>query len=342
LSTLVVTLAGGGVAAGLAGTGSAPEEVQVTRRDASTPVAVGDAGHLYQVVRTCEAGWCRDHFAVSADRGAHWKLQPAPGSADTAGREILVAVNTTVVVAAHQGSPANTTTHWVTTDAGLTWRRATVESRQMTGSDRILFIDGSQVVAVAPGTGRVGAAPAAVPLKQGRPFEAGGAWGVVGFTGEHAAPQSNQAAVVGTGLSIAWSMGGSPDWELQPMPRDDGFLDVTSANGVEVYALYATDGGVEVFASRNGGRTWTRGAMVRDEHPFGRLLATRDGTLWLSTSGGVVSSTDRGSTFHGSGFADTGVLAFATAIDLYVASIPGPSPRTWVSENGRDWVEAPS
>ncbi|GAA1860023.1 WD40/YVTN/BNR-like repeat-containing protein [Asanoa iriomotensis] len=328
LATVAVTLASGGVAVGLAGgTASTPDETQVTRRVALTPVAVGDAARFYQLVQSCDTVVCHDRFGVSSDRGARWTLRDAPGPAD-ASREILLAVNLTVVVAARQGSE---TTHWVTTDGGQTWRPATAEDRELGVNDRIMFVDGSRVVSVAAGTGRVGVAPGEAPLKEARPFEAGSAWGLVGFTGNR------------TGLSIAWSVPGARPWEVLPLPRDDGFMDVTTANGTDVYALYQGEGGIQVYASRDGGRTWTPGAVVPDPHGSGPMLATRTGLLWLATTTAVLSSTDGGRTFQPHPrFVAAGALTFDVATDLYVASTKGVNPRVWVSEDGRTWAETPS
>ncbi|MEV0716342.1 hypothetical protein [Asanoa sp. NPDC050611] len=331
LATCAVALAGGGVAAGLAGgTASAPEET-LTRRHALTAVSVGDVGHLYQLVQTCEAGRCRERFAVSGDRGARWTLREPPGRADPRTREILVAVNMTVVVVGREGG---STTHWVTTDAGRTWRAGAVENRPLTDRDRIAYVDGSRVVTVSMGLGRMGATPTPVPLHRARPFyQQGGTWGLFGY--------AEEGPVEGRELSIAWGAAGSRDWEVQPLPADAGLLDLASPDGVDVYALYgARDGALQMWVSRDGGREWARGALVPGGYAAGTLLATRDGTLWLSNPDGVLRSDDRGQTFTAAGFG-SGVVTFDAAVDLYTASTSGPFPRVWVSVDGRSWAEAP-
>ncbi|GIF67747.1 hypothetical protein Ais01nite_57820 [Asanoa ishikariensis] len=325
LSALVVAVAGGGVAASLSvGTASRPDGSY--RGSATSRVVAGDIWHLYQLTETCDTGGCRFHFAVSADRGVTWSLRPPPGP-DTAYRQILSATNTTVVVAADS-------TRWVTVDAGRTWREGTLENRTTTQTDQFAYVDGAQVVLVRPGTGGLASVAAPQPLRQARSFEGGGALWMVGF--------ARARGIRSVDLSTAVSGDFGRSWEVRRLPRDFGFLDFSSANGVDLYALYGVDHAFKVFASRNGGATWSATASIPVSFGGGGLLATRSGVLWLSTPDGLLRSTDGGRSFDRRGFPDIGPVGFDTSIDgMYVASTMGAYSRTWVSEDGQGWVETP-
>ncbi|GIF72359.1 sialidase family protein [Asanoa siamensis] len=344
LVALAVAAGGGGLAVGLAGGGdTAPPDGAGWGGHPLDAPAVGDRDRLYQLTRTCEPGRCTDHVAVSDDLGTSWSRRAAPGPADTQHRRILLATGSTAVVAAY-GPEGAEATYWTTADAGVTWRQAGASAGAPDASDLPVFAEDSRVVALSPTTGRLAAAPAPLPLVHAAfPIYDGGGWWFFGATGDETVPGSDPPATRPTRLALAVSRDAGRSWDVRALPGDDGLVDVTTADGVLVYALYAAQRGVQVYASHDGGVTWSAGAVVPVEDPQGGdLLATRGGTLWLSTTAGVVRSADQGRSFAPAALEATQLLRFHTWSGAYVASVEsGELAESWLSTDGERWARLP-
>ncbi|GIF71518.1 hypothetical protein [Asanoa siamensis] len=342
LAGLAVAVLGGGLAVGLATTAAGPPDpapVPLPPGLANGPMVAGDSAHLYQVFQPCADGPCLEpqQVAVSSDLGHTWTLRAGPGSPDH-GVEVLAAAGPAVLAVNH-GGQVSAPTRWVSTDAGSTWRPAAVERGILPSTLPTAFVLDDRLTVLDAASGVLTSDSRPLPLRQARfvtSTRPDGVWRIVGYRTERPAPMSNTSAVEGVDLAIAESTDGGRLWDVRSLPRDAGFGEIVTADGTDLYAGYRGAGTVEIFVSRDAGRTWTAGATVAAT--TANLLATREGSLYVATPAGVLRSTDHGRTLGPSELDTTHTPSFQVTPDGYLAAT-WHTVNAWWSEDGVTWRE---
>ncbi|GIF46189.1 BNR/Asp-box repeat protein [Asanoa ferruginea] len=367
-AVVAVVAAGGGIAtgggfAGDGGPGPTPApapsgSAYVLRHAAENPkpggspipavsvtsyAVAGDLDHLYLPIRDCRSA-CVDKVAASADRGATWTTSEMPGGGINSARFLTAAAGETVVTTVSR--PATATGYFTSTDAGRTWRAATVTPVEELPADAVsVGVDEDRLVAVDPATGDL--ASVALPIMQasvlGVAPEVGERW-IFGYTGSE--PTSRPDKPKWIGKSLAVSRDGGRTWSVRKLPKDAVFRSVAVADGKRAYALYsgrAADD-LRLYRSDDGGMTWNGGHDITFnflDFPDEGIFGLADGSAFISMNNGLTRTTDGRRTT--ASWAGVGPRAHVLAVPGgYVATSLNPEVGLWVStDDGKTWNKLP-
>jgi hypothetical protein len=308
----------------------------------------GDLDHLYLPIRDCR-GECVDKVAASADQGGTWTTSEMPGGGINSSRFLAAAAGDTVVTLVRR--PADATgyrrsDYFTSTDAGRTWRPATVTQVEELPADAVsVQVDDDRLVAVDPATGDL--ASVALPLMQasvlGVAPEAGERW-IFGYTGSE--PTSRPGKVKWIGKSLAVSRDGGRTWSVRKLPKDAVFRSVAVAGGKRAYALYSASQAddMRLYRSDDGGQTWNGGHDITFDplnFPDEGMFGLADGSAFISMNNGLARTTDGRQTTPG--WAGVGPRAHVLTVPGgYVATNLYPEVGLWVStDDGESWDKLP-
>ncbi|MFG3691296.1 WD40/YVTN/BNR-like repeat-containing protein [Micromonospora sp. NPDC047740] len=229
----------------------------------------GDLNHVYLRYHECRDG-CPPRWAGTDDGGRHWRTGALPVPDDALVDLRVVGPRTLVAWYLPRSSPDSSHARWAASrDGGATWRQ--VEARRVDALPagwpvlaRQPGPDREALVAVDPATGDVAqlanrstlhnaATVASAPI-------GAGLW-ASGRTGEKV---GDGGRVTWSGSAVEVSRDGGRTWRRHEFPDgltasdEVGGPAVATQDGRTVYAVGRVRGGLVIWRSADGGRTWAR------------------------------------------------------------------------------------